>query len=199
MKEFWNERYSVKEFVYGRAPNSFFKQFIDNETPKSILLPSEGEGRNGVYAASKGWKVFAVDYSSVARDKAMQWAAQNKVVLHYDVADISEWNSEICVDCVGLIYAHFHHDIREQIHHKLIDMLTPGGTIVLEAFSKKQLNYDSGGPKTLELLYDLEILRKDFASLNIGYLQERTVDLEEGGYHKGEACIVRMIAKKKKI
>jgi hypothetical protein len=196
MKEFWNERYAVKEFVYGRTPNTFFQEFIDSETPKSILLPSEGEGRNGVYAAGKGWSVYALDFSEVARENELQWADENNVNLHYRVVDITDWNGKIRVDCVALIYAHFHADVRESIHHKLISKLNPGGIIVLEAFSKNQLQYDSGGPKSLDLLYDQEILIKDFASLDIEFLQERIIDLEEGGYHKGGASVVRMIAKK---
>lgn len=196
MKEFWNERYDVREYVYGRTPNTFFRQFIDNETPKSILLPSEGEGRNGVYAAGKGWNVYALDFSEVARNKALQWAEENNVDLHYEVADIFDWNKQINVDYIALIYAHFHADIRENIHHKLIDKLNPGGYIILEAFSKKQLRYDSGGPKSLDLLYDKDILKKDFDSLDMEFLQERTINIEEGGSHKGEASVVRMIAKK---
>ena len=196
MKEFWNERYAVKEYVYGRVPNTFFKQFIDNETPKSLLLPSEGEGRNAVYAASKGWIVYAIDFSEVAHDKAMKWANENKVKIHYEVADIADWNEKIKVDCIGLIYAHFRASNRESLHHKLIEKLNPGGIVLLETFSKKQLNNDSGGPKSLDLLYDTDILKKDFASLNIEFLQERTVNLDEGGFHRGEANIVRMIAKK---
>jgi SAM-dependent methyltransferase len=196
MKEFWNERYAVGEYVYGRTPNTFFRRFIDNETPKTILLPSEGEGRNAVYAASKGWKVYAIDFSEVAREKAMQLADENKVKLHYEVADIVNWNENIKADCIGLIYAHFHTDIRGLLHSKLIEKVNPGGTVILEAFSKKQMNYDSGGPKSLDLLYDPEMLKNDFASLQIEFLQERTVDLDEGGYHSGEASVVRLIAKK---
>jgi hypothetical protein len=196
MKEFWNERYAVKEFVYGKSPNSFFKQFIDNETPGSILLPSEGEGRNAVYAAVKGWIVHAIDYSDTAHDKAMQWAEENNVSLSYEIADIVNWEEEIKTDCIGLIFAHFHADYRQDIHRKLIERLNTGGTIILEAFSDKQLNYNSGGPKSPEMLYNPEMLKNDFASLQLDFLQERTVNLDEGGFHNGEASVVRMIAKK---
>ncbi len=196
MKEFWNERYGVKEYVYGRTPNTFFRQFIDNEKPGMLLLPAEGEGRNAVFAASKGWEVFAVDFSEVARDKALEYAKKNSVLLHYDVADIADWDKEIEVDCVGLIYAHFHVKKRKQLHARLIEKLKSGGTVVLEAFSKKQLNYNSGGPGSLDMLYDLELLKRDFASLKIEFLQERTINLDESVYHRGEASVIQMIAKK---
>ena len=63
MKEFWDSRYREKEYAYGIEPNEFFKEFIDNNNPGKILLPGEGEGRNAVYSASKGWQVDAFDYS----------------------------------------------------------------------------------------------------------------------------------------
>jgi hypothetical protein len=198
MKQLWNERYSAKEYVYGKTPNEFFKNYINNETPKTILLPCEGEGRNSVYAAKKGWQVHALDFSEVAREKAMKWADANKVDIHYDVADIVDWDAEIKIDCIALIFAHFSTENREAIHRKLISKLNPGGCFILEAFSKKQLDYDSGGPKTLDRLYDLNILKNDFASLKIEFLQERTVHLQEGSYHEGEASIIRMIAKNPK-
>lgn len=197
MKEFWNERYAEKEFYYGRTPNYFFKQYIDNKTSGSLLLPSEGEGRNGVYAAIKGWKVYAIDFSETARNKALRWAEENKVLIHYDVADLDEWDADIRIDSVALIYAHFHSGKREQIHHKLISKLNPGGSVILEAFSKNQLKFYSGGPKSIDMLYDKDLLKNDFASLTMEYIQERTIELDEGNNHRGEASIIRMIAKKK--
>ena len=140
MKETWNQRYSDKEYIYGRMPNDFLKNFIDNEPPGKILLPGDGEGRNAVYAAKKGWQVHAVDYSEIGRQKALSWAAQNNVEIEYEVADLVEWNANLSVDCVAIIYAHFNPEYRQKIHHKLIDKLVTGGYFVMEVFSKKQID-----------------------------------------------------------
>jgi hypothetical protein len=48
MKEFWNERYANEEYAYGEEPNEFFKQELARLQPGRILLPADGEGRNGV-------------------------------------------------------------------------------------------------------------------------------------------------------
>ena len=64
MKEFWNQRYSDSEYAYGKKPNRFFKREIDRLNPGSLFLPGEGEGRNAVYAATKGWNGHALDSSS---------------------------------------------------------------------------------------------------------------------------------------
>ncbi|HEY0354603.1 MAG TPA: hypothetical protein VGC29_00285, partial [Flavisolibacter sp.] len=81
--QFWNKRYADNNWVYGVQPNRFFKQFIDSHKPGRILLPAEGEGRNAVYAAKKGWTVDAFDFSVVARQKALQLAENNNVHINY--------------------------------------------------------------------------------------------------------------------
>lgn len=192
----WNERYAHKEYVYGRQPNEFLKNFIDNYSPGTILLPAEGEGRNAVYAARKGWKVTAIDYSIEGQKKALEWAEQNEVKINYEVADLNEWYTNQQFDTIALIYAHFTPHKREMIHHKLINNLKPGGTIILEAFSKKQIEFDSGGPKDPNMLYSIDILKSDFRDLQVEFLQERLIELNEGRFHLGEASIIRMIAKK---
>jgi hypothetical protein len=69
--------------------------------------------------------------------------------------------------------------------------------IILEGFNKKQLGKSSGGPKSLEMLFDKELLRSDFATCDIEELEEKTVHLSEGLYHAGEAKIIRGIFRKK--
>jgi len=196
MKTLWNERYAQKEYVYGRQPNEFLKNYIDNYKSGSLLLPAEGEGRNAVYAAKRGWEVYAVDYSIEGQKKAFEWAEQNSVKISYEVADLSEWQCDLELDAIALIYAHFTPKKRSVIHQKLINNLKPGGTIILEAFSKKQIEYDSGGPKDPEMLYNTDLLKFDFSSLQIDFLQERLIELNEGRFHLGEASIIRMIARK---
>ena len=68
---FWDNRYTENETVYGNEPNIFFREFIDKAIPRSLLLPCEGEGRNAIYAAGKGWLVDAFDFSRVAVQKAL--------------------------------------------------------------------------------------------------------------------------------
>ena len=54
LPDFWNERYSSSEYVYGKEPNEYLKSKIEKLMPGKILFPCEGEGRNSVYAAGKG-------------------------------------------------------------------------------------------------------------------------------------------------
>ena len=70
MKNFWDERYKAKAYVYGKEPNQYFAEKLRELEPGKILLPAEGEGRNAVFAARQGWEVSAFDSSSEGRKKA---------------------------------------------------------------------------------------------------------------------------------
>ncbi len=48
MKEVWNERYAMDEYVYGTDPNDFLLQQIKLLKPGKALFAAEGEGRNSV-------------------------------------------------------------------------------------------------------------------------------------------------------
>ncbi len=110
--QFWNERYSQHETVYGEQPNRFFKSFIDSNEPGSILLPAEGEGRNALYAASKEWKVYAFDQSEVGRDKAMRKALERGLDVKYDILNVEDFRSSVQYDAIDLIYVHLEPALR---------------------------------------------------------------------------------------
>lgn len=196
MREFWDQRYSEHDTVYGVAPNLFFKKFIDSHTPGSILLPADGEGRNGLYAAAKGWNVTAFDFSRVARDKALANAKAANLTLQYDMLSIEDFVPADLYDAVGLIYVHLPPDLRSLFHRRIAASLKPGGLLVVEAYNKNQLKYSSGGPKDPAQLFSLEILQKDFAELACIHCEETEEELQEGPFHVGKAALVRYIARK---
>ena len=71
MRDFWDNRYSSEEFVHGTEPNAFFKSRLERITPGRLLALAEGKGRNGICAGSVGWQVDALDFSSIAMEKAI--------------------------------------------------------------------------------------------------------------------------------
>jgi len=199
-KLLWNDRYKTNDYYYGGKPNVFFKQFIDMTKPGKLLLPCEGEGRNAVYAAVKGWDVTAFDFSETAVEKALKLAKLNKVSIKYFVKDIKSFNYSDYTDyfdVIGVIFAHFKTKERVLFHRNLTGCLNNGGIIVLECFNKNQIgNIKNGGPKDVDMLYSKEILEKDFDNINIVMLEEKSVMLDEGVGHKGKCNVIRMIAYK---
>ncbi len=193
---FWNTRYTENETVYGLEPNQFFKSFIDTHKPGSILLPAEGEGRNAVYAALKGWQVDAFDFSEVAKEKALKQAQQKKVPINYKIQDIQHFKADKLYDAVGLIYVHLPADIRRSFHHEIYNSLKSGGYLILEAFAKEQYQNNSGGPKDKALLYDAPSLCQDFPFLHLLSCGQKEIVLNEGAFHKGKAAVLQIIGQK---
>jgi len=117
MKEFWNERYSRKEFAYGENPNQFFAQELDKLIRGKIFLPAEGEGRNAVYAAKNNWEVLACDLSVEGKNKTEQLANKAKVDVAYLVGDFGKLAYEKeSFDAIVLIYAHFPVHLKTAYH-----------------------------------------------------------------------------------
>ncbi len=193
--DFWDKRYSENEYAYGIEPNKFFKQEINSLSPGKLLLPGEGEGRNAVYAAKKGWDVTALDFSISGKTKAMNLANNNGVNFEYIVSSIEDYVfPENCFDLIALIFVHFSSGSREKLHKSLIKSLKKDGVIIVEAFSKTQINNTSGGPKDVLSLYCIEDFQNDFSDLYIESLTEHKTGLSEGLYHKGAADVIRLKA-----
>jgi cyclopropane fatty-acyl-phospholipid synthase-like methyltransferase len=194
--QFWNARYDQPDYVYGLAPNEYFKKKIDALTPGELLLPLEGEGRNALYACQKGWLVDAVDFSDVARKKAVDLFRQHNCHVNYSINEIQDFTPPRRYDAISLIYAHFSEDNREAIHRSFIQYLKPGGFLILEAFHKKQLGKNSGGPQNISMLYDEELLARDFQDMKFLEITETQKELNEGDHHKGIAHIIRWFMQK---
>lgn len=204
MKQFWNERYDQETYCYGTNPNLFFSQSLLKFSSGKILLPAEGEGRNAVYAAQKNWEVEAFDWSESGRSKALKLAKANAVSINYKVLSFEEMDYNInSFDAIGLIYVHLAPNEREQMHKKMVSYLKENGVLILEAFEKKHIDFNSknekaGGPKDVNLLFSKEELLKDFEDLEILLLEEKELLLNEGAYHCGQSSVIRLIAKKLK-
>jgi SAM-dependent methyltransferase len=196
---FWNERYSSDEYAFGTEPNQFFKEQIDKMQPGTILLPADGEGRNAVYAAVNGWKVTAFDQSNEAKKKAMKLAQMKQVDIEYIVSDMENIKlPEQYFDAIALIFIHLPAEKRAEYYTKLLNSLKPGGTFILECFSKDQLKYSSGGPKDESMLLSKTDIENDFKSYEIIKLDQEIIFLNEGSYHQGEASVIRLVLSKAK-
>ncbi|WP_417784550.1 class I SAM-dependent methyltransferase [Tenacibaculum sp.] len=201
-KEFWNEKYQNTNFAYGKEPNLFFKEELQKIKTGKILLPADGEGRNGVYASKLGWDVTATDLSIEGKSKALKLASEFNVNLKYVVGDIQDLElPKGSFDVIGLIYAHFSAWKISIIHQKLTTLLKPKGYIILEAFSKNHLNYQKnnpkiGGPKDIDMLFSIEQIQQDFTGFEIQVLEEKEVFLNEGSSHNGKGSVIRFIGKK---
>ncbi|MBK9097595.1 MAG: class I SAM-dependent methyltransferase [bacterium] len=195
---FWDERYSGEEFIYGTEPNQFFKEQINKILkPGKLILPGEGEGRNAVYAARAGWQVDAIDQSKIAKQKALILAQQYAVQINYKVIDLIDFSPEKNnYNVAAVIFVHLRPIERVELHKKLIGSLTKGGILILELFSKNQLGKESGGPQDISMLSSVEEIQSDFQNIKTILIEERNLYINEGSKHSGEASVIRFVGKK---
>ena len=203
MQEFWNDRYRSEDYVYGKAPNRFFKECLRRlNIAGYLLLPAEGEGRNAVHAAKIGLQVDAFDISEEGRRKALLLAEEQNVNITYYLGSLE--NTPLKgrkYDAVALIFAHFPPEIRSGYHRNFAEMLKPGGHLILEAFHKNHLTYQAqnpavGGPKSEAMLMDEEEIAHDFKDLENLQLYKKEVTLKEGNGHEGQGLVLRFIGRK---
>lgn len=192
--KFWNDRYSAHSSVYGEKPNEFFRRQLTGLTPGKILLPAEGEGRNSIYAAGLGWEVHAIDFSEVGREKTLEKARQLNLEVDYQLGDLATVQlPEEAYDVIALVFAHMSSDVRRSFHKRCLMALRPGGRIILEAYSKAQIRFNSGGPKDPDFLCTPEDLATDFTGLQIILKEVNEVTLNEGTFHQGPSSVVRLV------
>lgn len=203
IKDFWNHRYSSDDYAYGTEPNTFFKESLDRYNfTGNILLPAEGEGRNAIYAAKNKLDVFAFDISKEGKKKALKLAQSANVEINYQLGDLSSlYFKSNHFDVAALIYAHFPPFLITSYHRRIADFIKPSGWIVLEGFSRKQLDLrktypNNGGPNDINSLFTIESIAKDFFDFEIVLLEERTIKSEAGMFHDGMSSVVRFIGTK---
>lgn len=197
-KKMWDERYSQDDFVYGKEPNEYFKSIIDKLEPGKLFMPGDGDGRNSIYAAKNNWNVTSVDFSSVAVEKARQFAEQQNVCLEIINADLSDFNyPHNYFEAVGIVFLHMQSPEKEVIHSSIVKSIKPGGAIILEVFSNNQLQHGSGGPRNKNALYSLEEIGVYYKDFDLIEYAEKIIDLNESQLHQGKASVIRLFGLKK--
>ena len=143
-----------------------------------------------------------VDASPKGVEKALALATARGVTINATVADLTTWVwPRGLYDAVVSIYLHFDVALSRTLHQKMLAALVPGGYVLLEAYTPRQLEFRKtgsiGGPQDVQQLFTKERLRADFAEADIVLLEEADIDLAEGKRHTGRSAVIRMIARKR--
>ncbi len=195
----WDERYSGEEYHFGTAPNAFLSaQRALLKPGMRCLAVADGEGRNGVWLAEQGLQVLSVDSSAVAQEKARKLAAQRGVLLQFELADLLQWDwGENRFDVVVGIFIQFTPPAqREQMFANIKRCLRPGGLLLLQGYTPRQLEYRTGGPSQVENLYTEAMLRAAFGEWEIVQLREHDDIIHEGMGHSGMSALIDLVASK---
>jgi SAM-dependent methyltransferase len=196
--EFWDERYGAPDYVYGTEPSDFLAEHWSRlPAGGEILCLADGEGRNGVFLASKGMRVTGVDSSSIGLEKAQKLATERGVSIQTVVADLATWDlGDARWDAVVSIWAHLPVPIRTTLHPRLVHALRPGGVLLLEHYHPRQIAYGTGGPSDPSMMLTLDELAASFAGWSRLHAFEGERVVVEGHGHGGKSYVTQAILQK---
>lgn len=195
--EFWDNRYSTPDFVFGTEPNDFLRTVADRIPAGPVLCLAEGEGRNAVFLATRGHAVTAIDLSATGLAKAQTLASQRGVALTTEAADLAAYAiAPGAWSGIVAIFMHLPPELRRDVLARVAAGLRPGGVFVMEAYTPAQLAFGTGGPKDPALTPTLELLRAELPGLDFEIGRELERDVHEGGGHTGRSAVVQILARR---
>jgi SAM-dependent methyltransferase len=168
--------------------------------PKSgkALAVADGEARNGVWLAEQGLDVISIDFSEAAQAKAKALAKERGVKISFIHADAHTWPyPEAAFDVVAEIFTQF--STPRERPMKWAGMgkaLKPGGLLILQGYTPKQLEYGTGGPKELDQLYTRAMLEQAFGDFHDLSITEEEREIHEGTSHGGMSAVINLTARK---
>jgi SAM-dependent methyltransferase len=191
----WDERFGGDGYLYGTEPNDFLRQHVELLPPGEVMCLAEGQGRNAVFLAERGYEVSSVDLSATGVDKTLALATARGVTVTATVADLADvdlgtnrWSAIVS------IFAHVPPTVRAEVHGRVADALIPGGIFVLEAYTPAQVGRGTGGPPDGSLTMTLDALRTELSALEFDHAVETEREVIEGVGHTGVGSVVQVIA-----
>ena len=196
----WNRRFEDEAYIFGTEPNAWLREQAGVwHAGQRVLSVADGEGRNSVWLASQGVQVDAFDVASVGVAKARRLAQANDVSVNYSVSDCDSYTWPLAAyDGVAAIFVQFADPaMRERLFVNIKRCLKPGGTLVLQGYTPRQLEFKTGGPPQVSHLYTETLLREAFADFEVLTLHDYEADLTEGDRHTGRSALIGLVARRR--
>jgi SAM-dependent methyltransferase len=196
----WNRRFGADGYLFGTEPNAWLREHAGLwQAGQRVLSVADGEGRNSVWLAQRGLRVDAFDISAVGVAKARRLAAERNVQVNFSVNDCDgyPWPAA-AYDGVAAIFVQFADPaLRQRLFANIQRALKPGGVLLLQGYTPKQLEYRTGGPPIASHLYTPALLRDAFAGMEIVELREYEAQVDEGSGHSGQSALIGLVARQR--
>lgn len=190
----WDERYGGPDLFWGGEANRFLAEEVADLRPGRALDLACGEGRNAVWLAERGWQVVGVDFSAVGLAKARRLAAERGVEVEWLQADVVAWAPPPgSFDLVVALYLQLVPEERRRVLAHAATSLRPGGTLLVVAHDRTNLNEGVGGPQDPSVLYDPDEVAADLSGLQIERAERvrRPVSADDGTTAEAVDTLVR--------
>ncbi|MDA1187669.1 MAG: class I SAM-dependent methyltransferase [Proteobacteria bacterium] len=197
-KEVWDERFRREGFLFGEEPNQYLVSQAATLTKRRALLVADGEGRNSVWLAKQGFDVDAFDISSEATEKARAFAAKSGVQVNYYCCEYRDfdWRATHYDSVVGIFFQFASPAMRSDLFLRISQCLKPGGTLLIQGYTPKQLDYKTGGPGKLDHLYVESTIKEGFQGYDWLDFRLYEDELSEGAGHFGRSALLGAVGRK---
>jgi SAM-dependent methyltransferase len=197
--ERWEGRFGGSDYAFGKEAN-YFLASCKPLLPRAgkVLAVADGEGRNGVWLAEQGLDVLSIDFSPSAQRKGQALAKERGVTVSFVQADVHAFDyPETAFDVVVEIFTQFSSPAERALKWAgMRKALKPGGLLIIQGYTPKQLQYGTGGPKEIENLYTRAMLEDGFRGLRSMTIVEEEVEIYEGTSHGGMSAVINFTARK---
>lgn len=155
---FWDERYSSRSAVWSGNPNPHLVSQASKLGAGRALDVGSGEGADAIWLAGRGWRVTAIDVSTVALGRGASRAAE----LGEEVARRIDWRHEDVLtwmphpasyDLVSVQFLQLPAGPREAVFARLAAAVAPGGTLLIVGHHPSDLQTTVPRPPMPELFF----------------------------------------------
>ena len=157
-QESWDERYRSRSALWSRNPNAQLVAEAGELTPGIALDVGAGEGADAIWLAGRGWRVTAVDLSTVALERAAAHAGEAgpdiAARINWVHEDVTSWDpGPGRYDLVSAQYLHLPPAPRQAMLGLLEAAVAPGGTLLIVGHHPSDLQTTVPRPNLPGLLF----------------------------------------------
>jgi len=162
-ESFWDERYrqhGEHASVWSGEPNAQLVAEVADLPPGSALDVGAGEGADAAWLARRGWRVTAVDISSVALARAaaaLEDEPETAARITWQHQDLTASPPPAgTFDLVSAQFLHLPAPQRDGVYSRLAASVAPGGTLLIVGHHPSDLDTSVRRPSTPGLLFTAE-------------------------------------------
>ena len=159
---FWDERYGTAERLWSGAPNTQLVAEAADLEPGTALDAGCGEGGDAHWLAARGWRVTALDVSTVALRRGAAHAPPDVADrIRWQQADFRTWEpGGEAFDLVSAQFLHFPSALRRRVYAHLAAAVAPGGTLLIVAHEPSELHTGMGHDHPPDMFVSAQAARR---------------------------------------
>ena len=187
---FWDQRYRSSSAVWSGDPNAQLTVEAASLEPGSALDAGCGEGADAIWLAERGWRVTAVDISTVALERGATNARKvgNDVAarITWEQKDLLTWEpSPETYDLVSAQFMQLPPEQRTGLFNRLAAGVATGGTLLIVGHSPSDLHTTAARPPMPERFFSADEIADalDASSWRVIVSESRHRDGRDPGGH----------------